>query len=54
MSMKTSQVWKFVDSFKTQKTKYLKKGTLLFVQTKKFIVLGRLYYGKKKYFLLQR
>ena len=37
MSMMMSQVWKFVDFKKTQKSRYLESETLFFLQIKKFI-----------------
>ena len=37
MPMMTSQISKFVDFTKTQKSRYLKNETLFFLQTKKFI-----------------
>ena len=48
MSMMTSQILLFVNFTKTQKSKYLEKEALFFLQIKKFIhYTTALLYGKK-------
>ena len=37
MFMMTSQIWKFVDLTKTQKSRYLENETLFYLQIKKII-----------------
>ena len=52
MSMMKSQILKFVDFTKTQKSRYLENETLFFLQIKKFIlhIKGYFIFMAKKYF----
>ena len=48
-----SQILKFVDFTKAEKSRYLENETLLFLQRKKIIAYQGLLYGKKSSFVAE-